>query len=826
MSTQPFRNLSNERPDIASQADGWDPATVSVKSGQKLGWKCVAGHKWEAAVANRTNGSGCPYCSNKRILVGFNDLTTSNPTLAAQAHNWDPATVTPGSSRNVEWICNLGHVWTATIINRVKGSGCPYCSGHKPIAGTNDLATTNPSLALEADGWDPTTVSAGSSQKLQWRCSSGHSWKATVSNRSNGTGCPYCSGHKPIAGTNDLATTNPSLALEADGWDPTTVSAGSSQKLQWRCSSGHSWKATVSERSRGNGCPFCSGQKVLVGFNDLATINPSLASEAYGWDPTTITAGSGKRLQWRCSGGHSWTAVVGSRHNGHGCPYCSGHKPVVGFNDLATINPSLASEAYGWDPSNVTAMSGTKQNWKCKFGHTWNATVSSRSQGSGCPKCSGRDVIPNVNDLATLNPTLAQEANGWDPSTVTSSSGKRRSWKCKLGHVWDAPVSARAQGNGCPICANQTVLAGFNDLASAFPELINEVDGWDPTSVTPKSGRKVNWICRLGHKWSATPSSRVNGNGCPTCSNRKVLVGFNDLTTTDPDLAVQAHQWDPKTVTAGSEKKLAWQCDFGHVWLTTVANRKKGSGCLVCNNQQVLPGFNDLETLFPEIAKTAFNWDPKTVTPKSGKKAEWICNLGHVWTSIIASRTKGHGCPQCSGHSVITGTNDLATVNPALAQEADGWDPTVVMPGTPKKMNWICAEGHKWSASVASRSRGNGCPFCATRGFQPSSDGWLYLIFNDSLDMYQVGITNVPDRRLAEHRKNGFDQVLDLRGPMDGIIAQHLERNILQSLLKRGARFAHKTDITKFDGWTEAWQSNSYEVTNIKQLLDLVHQDD
>ena len=761
MSTQPFRSLFDERPDIAIQADGWDPTTVSVKSGQKLGWKCVAGHKWEAAVASRTNGSGCPYCSNKRALVGFNDLTTNNPALAAQAHNWDPTTVTPGSSRNVEWICSHGHVWTATVINRVKGSGCPYCSGHKPIAGTNDLATTNPTLALEADGWDPTTVSAGSSQKLQWTCVAGHSWQATV-------------------------------------WD----------------------------RSRGNGCPFCSGQRVLVGFNDLETVNPSLASEADGWDPTTITAGSGKKLPWRCSAGHSWIAAVGSRGNGHGCPYCSGHKPIVGTNDLATINPALAEEADGWDPSAVTAMSGIKQAWRCEFGHIWNASVSSRSQGSGCPKCSGRDVIPNMNDLATLNPTLAREAHGWDPSTVTSSSGKKRRWKCNLGHVWDATVASRAHGNGCPICANQTVLPGFNDLASSFPELICEADGWDPTSVTAKSGRKVNWICKLGHRWSATPSSRVSGNGCPTCSNRKVLVGFNDLVTTDPELALQAHQWDPKTVTAGSEKKLAWRCDFGHVWLTTVANRKKGSGCLVCNNQQVLAGFNDLETLFPEIAKTAFNWDPRTVTPKSGKKAEWICKLEHIWTSVIASRTKGHGCPQCSGHSVITGINDLATVNPALAQEADGWDPTVVMPGTPKKMDWICTEGHKWAASVASRSRGNGCPFCATRGFQPSSDGWLYLIFSDSLDMYQVGITNVPDRRLAEHRKNSFDQILDLRGPMDGIIAQHLERNILQSLSKRGATFANRADVSKFDGWTEAWQSRSYEVQNLKQLLDLVYQDD
>jgi hypothetical protein len=169
------------------------------------------------------------------------------------------------------------------------------------------------------------------------------------------------------------------------------------------------------------------------------------------------------------------------------------------------------------------------------------------------------------------------------------------------------------------------------------------------------------------------------------------------------------------------------------------------------------------------------------------------------------------------------GVNDLATLRPDLAVEADGWDPTLIMPGTPTKKSWKCSEGHHWKAAVSSRNRGTGCPFCATHGFQPLSEGWIYLVHNDALGLLQIGISNVPVRRLAEHRKNGFENVRDVRGPMDGLLVQHLEQAMLKSLAKNGAVFANKMDISKFDGWTESWDEKSFEVTSIKQLIDQIY---
>ncbi len=110
-----------------------------------------------------------------------------------------------------------------------------------------------------------------------------------------------------------------------------------------------------------------------------------------------VAAGSIKKVWWKCSKGHEWKAVIGSRSKGAGCPMCAGQKAIEGVNDLATLNPKLAKE---WDyekngnlfPSQFKPNSGKKVWWKCNKGHEWQTTISHRSLGNGCPVCAGKKV--------------------------------------------------------------------------------------------------------------------------------------------------------------------------------------------------------------------------------------------------------------------------------------------------------------------------------------------------------------------------------------------------------------------------------------------------
>jgi hypothetical protein len=73
-----------------------------------------------------------------------------------------------------------------------KKRGCPISSNLFVQQGYNDLASNYPDMALEADGWDPSTVVLGTEQKMPWKCSFGHKWTTSVKHRTgtNPTNCP------------------------------------------------------------------------------------------------------------------------------------------------------------------------------------------------------------------------------------------------------------------------------------------------------------------------------------------------------------------------------------------------------------------------------------------------------------------------------------------------------------------------------------------------------------------------------------------------------------------------------------------------------------
>ena len=628
-----------------------------------------------------------------------------------------------------------------------------------------------------------------------------------------------------------LAETHPELAAQAVGWDPTMATHGSNLKVQWVCNLRHVWEARIVSRTGLNqGCPYCSGARAWPGFNDLASVRPEIASRAFQWDPQTLTSGSNKVVEWLCDKGHVWKASVKSLVHGQGCAVCAGQQVQEGVNDLRTLFPDLANELVNLSDYLVTQSSGKSLLWKCFLGHEWLAKVSRRTQGDGCPYCSGHRLLVGFNDVATKNPEIAAEADGWDPSQVYFATDKNLNWKCFLGHEWVASAESRAKlGSKCPICNNRKIEIGFNDLATTHPELALQAFGWDPrTEGAGSSHNPKLWRCVLGHEWKAVINSRaVRGGGCPYCSFKTVLSGFKDLATTHPNLIEEADGWDPTTVIAGTNKVLTWKCKLGHQWKSKGTNRTTaGAGCPICSGNVVLKGFNDLATTHPELAKAAVDWDPTQISKGHQKKLKWVCEKGHLWSSAVNQLTRGGWCPICAGKQVLKDYNDLATTDPGIAAEAVGWDPSTVMRGHAKKKLWRCSKGHQWSATPGSRSSGKtGCQSCSISGYDPNKDGYLYFIDHDLLGMYQIGITNSPTARLADHQRRKWE-VIELRGPSDGHLTQKLETNCLHALEKRGAILGHKAGIDKFDGYTEAWTKASLNVTSIKQILDWVYEDE
>ena len=112
------------------------PTQLTLGSNKKVWWKCDEGHEWQATIASRNSGCGCPCCAGRFAVKGENDLYTVNPTLADEwnyekNNGLTPADVLPNSNKKVWWKCSQGHEWQAKIQGRTKGSGCPQCAREK-----------------------------------------------------------------------------------------------------------------------------------------------------------------------------------------------------------------------------------------------------------------------------------------------------------------------------------------------------------------------------------------------------------------------------------------------------------------------------------------------------------------------------------------------------------------------------------------------------------------------------------------------------------------------------------------------------------------------
>lgn len=507
-------------------------------------------------------------------------------------------------------------------------------------------------------------------------------------------------------------------------------------------------------------------------------------------------------------------SVLGSLSPASGTLVSVPRRAIPGETDLATTHPELAAQLV--DPNLATmVLAGSKRvvDWRCSAGHQWDAPIDKRAKrGFGCPYCSGRRVLAGYNDLATTRPDLAAELADQELAPgLSAGSHTSVTWRCALGHEWDAPVANRAAGRGCPYCAvpARAVLAGFNDLATTHPLVAKElVDSSLAVELSAGSNRMVEWRCAAGHGWTTSPNTRTSGRGCPYCTGRLTLAGETDLATVRPDLAAElVQQCHGTALAAGSNKKVRWRCADGHEWDATVANRvKRGSGCPYCSGLRAIAGRSDLGTLRPDLAAELVDRTiARELTLNSTRRVDWQCPLGHVYTAQVSNRSSnGSGCPFCAGRAVLLGFNDLATVRPDLAAELVDPDlaPSLTV-SSGKRVDWRCPQGHLFVTTVDKRSqRGDGCPECAPHGFSQVSSGWFYLLAMPGRRVFKFGIANDIDSRLDKHRRQGFTEVIETIYFDSGADALAAEGALIRHARASGWGYG-LTKSQMRDGWTE-----------------------
>ncbi len=542
---------------------------------------------------------------------------------------------------------------------------------------------------------------------------------------------------------------------------PEMYTPHSGKKVWWKCSRcGYEWDARIYSRASGSSCPACTHQRVWPGHNDLKTLFPEIAqywdSEKNNLSADQVFPNSAKKYWWTCENGHAYLESPNKKVSMKtGCPICSGHRLQVGFNDLKTKYPEIARE---WDyekntkgPDEIPAHWNHYAWWLCPQGHSYKTIVSNRTakDGTGCPICTGREVLIGTNDLASQYPEIAKQwhptKNGeLTPQKVTGGSNKIIWWICPIcGNEWRTTVASRTSGKtSCPKCkrwfhTSKTEQILFYYIKKVFSDAVNSYrlhGKYEIDIYVPSKRIGVEYDGERWHGEKKVAADEIKGKAIiesqirfyrirePKCG--EIHDGSTIITTPKPR-ADFSHLNEALTSLFEAWKKEN-VCD-----LTPDVDIDRDIVQIVANFSS-----NVADRSLAEIAPYLIaEWDyeknfglkPESVPAHSAIKAWWRCKeCGYSWKAVVASRVRGNGCPACynknrgekvkKGH-FHPGDNDLITVAPEIAKEWDfnknSEDLRLVVKGSHKKYWWICPKGHSYEAAVNNRIKGRGCPYCA-----------------------------------------------------------------------------------------------------------------
>ena len=488
------------------------PSEVASRSNKKYFWLCSNGHTYETTPDHRVRGSGCPYCGNKKVLLGFNDLKTKYPHLIVE---WDyekndknPEDYVYSSAKKVNWICKTcGSKWVTDIRHRTgRNTGCPECA--KKIRGEakhqyalkNNGSITDALLLKE---WDydknlksPEEYTPSCNEKVFWKCSKcGYEYEAKINNRANGRGCACCANLVVVKGVNDLATTHPKLAAE---WHPTKngdlspekVTYGKGKKAWWICPEGHEYPATILHRSHGTNCPICnSGRQTSFAEQAVYFYIKKLFNDAIS----------------------RYTDIF--KNSMELDIYIPSKKLAIEYDGEAwhkSEKVEREKEKYRICRENGIRLLRLKE--KRANTDMWTADEILNISGNG-PMYEHKNLTQLIRALL----------DKLDP--------RSNFWTRKRMQDLHSPIDVNIERDEMEIRSYMTKIKG-DSLEDLFPEIAKE---WHPTknlTVKPNqvkrgSSAKYWWLCpKCKHEYKTSVSHRTSGTGCPKCSAKKRAASF------------------------------------------------------------------------------------------------------------------------------------------------------------------------------------------------------------------------------------------------------------------------------------------------------------
>lgn len=238
------------------------------------------------------------------------------------------------------------------------------------------------------------------------------------------------------------------------------------------------------------------------------------------------------------------------------------------------------------------------------------------------------------------------------------------------------------------------VLNGMREVAAA----------WGGACLsTAYRGYKVplEFRCAAGHRFPMLAKAVRMGHWCIDCAyDRAITHSLEEARA----IALERGGVCLSRRYVNNREKMHWRCEAGHTWLACLENVLRGDWCQTCHFERIKPQQDELERAAAGHGGRCLSAYVDKETP-----LQWECAEGHTWLAPWFRVSKGQWCHLCA---VKARTRTIGQMQD-LARSRGGECLSTVYPGAHGKIEWQCAKGHVWHASVNSVWRGSWCPDCA-----------------------------------------------------------------------------------------------------------------
>jgi len=376
---------------------------------------------------------------------------------------------------------------------------------------------------------------------------------------------------------------------------------------------------------------------------------------------------------------------------------------------LILANASRLAELKGGKCLSTEYSHRKKLEWECAAGHRWLSQLRSiRDANSWCPRCSG-----HFRDSSDLKLLAESKGGAWLGETYKGMQVKTR-WRCANSHEWETTPATVFSGKAwCPICSQglgeRLTRKAFEDICmKPFPKI------------------RPDWLINQRGK-----QMELDGY------NEEIGIAFEHQGTQHYKLSYFSPSIEILHRRKSDDAQKLALCLKNKVTLFFIPEIR---GILKLENLEQFIR-NTLKEYAPAIMQstTAVNYTSAYITDGAeeemvilrkivhsqngtclsphymGSRQKLIlkCGSGHTWGAAPDTLKQGKWCPFCSAAKKADKVRPPINVPKEFAEKKGGKLISPTYKNSKEKLEWECAEGHRWMAKFNLIRQGTWCPFCA-----------------------------------------------------------------------------------------------------------------